>query len=442
MKEFRKQVTRYLQDSDRTVLAGISGGPDSMALLYLLNRHNVNTVVVHCNYQLRGKHSEQDQLMVEQFSSLWKMECISLRLDPGDAEGTNFQQWAREERYRIFRELKSETGASLILTAHHEDDQAETILQKILRGGGLSSWQAMKVWSGDLFRPLLNCKKGEIMQFLHEQSIPYKIDSSNEESTYARNFIRNTWFPEMNRLFPGWKENLLKIPHRAAEFSLLTDSVLDRILDDEFHLNREGFMELDNGLKPVILHRFVERLAPEADLSRGFLDRMEKLDKLQTGKSWTVSEQLNLLRDRGSFVLVSRTADPYDLYRITPEELKDGFLAGHIEMRTEQYQQKIEEGILQLDFDRLLFPLTLRRWEDGDAIRPLGMRGTQSVSDHLTNRKIPAVKKRDAFVLLSFDGTISAVIFPKLKSGPFSGTISETVRCTRKTRNILTIRTR
>lgn len=420
---------------------GASGGPDSMALLYLLHREGIEAVAVHCNYQLRGENSDRDQQLVEEIAFHWGMESVSLKPDPEGSKSGNFQQWARDERYRIFSELKQEMGASLILTAHHEEDQAETILQKMLRGGGLSSWQGMKVLDKDLFRPLLHCTKSEIMQFVQEQHIPYRIDSSNEESTYARNFIRNNWFPEMNKLFPGWKKNLLRVTERAREFQGLTDIVLSNMKEGKGRLNRTRFLSLNSDLRRVIFHRFLETEYRGMDMSRSFLEQLNRLETLQTGGSVSLTTGVRLVRDRDHFV-IDKTRDANDEhYLISREELSDGFHAGQIHLSLKPFQQELDEGNLSLDLSRLSFPLTLRRWINGDSFQPFGMKGTQKVSDHLTNRKVPSPKKKEAFVLLSFDGTISAVIFPYSEDGTLTGTISELYRCTSSTSHILTIQT-
>lgn len=107
-----------------------------MAMLYLLHRFGIDTTAVHCNYQLRGEASDKDQKLVEEICAYWNIECVSMRLDSSEETDGNFQDWARKRRYQAYEDIKKEYNADLILTAHHEDDQLETILQKILRGSG------------------------------------------------------------------------------------------------------------------------------------------------------------------------------------------------------------------------------------------------------------------------------------------------------------------
>lgn len=438
--QFKKCKESYLDLNTDRVIAGVSGGPDSMALLYLLHRHNVDTVVVHCNYQLRGSSSDQDQTLVEEICALWGIECVSVRLDYGNSEGGNFQEWARNERYRIFHEIRIEYEADYILTAHHEDDQIETILQRMLRGSGFASWKGMSLLDGCLMRPLLSVTRSEIMAFVQDYNIPYRIDRTNEESTYARNFIRNHWFPDLNRLFPGWKSNLLLLSDRADEYRLLTDRLYEQLLDEPGRLSRKLFIQLDDLLKPVILHRFIQDSNLDADVSKSFLTNLEVLQSLQTGKGIQVTNSLFLTRDRDHYILTETGSSKEPIIELSEKNLDKGLTLDGLEFILDYQFRGIEESCLQLDAQKLQFPLVLRPWSAGDQLQPLGLGGTQNVADLLTNRKVSAASKKMAKVIESFDETVYAVIFPdNFENGHF-GMISDLVRCDEKTTKTLTIR--
>lgn len=440
-KEFQNQRRVHLSESNIRVIAGVSGGPDSMAMLYILHRFDVDTVVVHCNYQLRGTASDKDQELVEGICMHWNMECVSVRFDSKQESEGNFQDWARQRRYQAFEDIRQEYNAELILTAHHQDDQLETILQKILRGAGLTSWKGMNVLDGYLFRPLLNISKSDIMEFVEECNVPYRIDRTNEESTYARNFIRNHWFPDLNRLFPGWKENLQRVADRAEEFKAMSDLILDKISEGEEALNREKFLELDPKIRPVILLQFIKDSGIEADVSQGFLDNINKLANLQSGKKVQISDQFYMLRDRSFFKIIDASEDDFITQKIQKKQLKTPLQVKAWTFSIEDVPDQFTENILHLDFDQLTFPLTLRTWKSGDIFQPLGLDGSQLVSDHLTNRKISSLLKRRVLVLESFDRTICALIFPanSLDTGQ-AGSISEKVRCTSSTTRTLKIK--
>ncbi len=201
---------------DRFVL-GVSGGVDSMVLMYLLNKLGFESIPVHVNYHKRGAESDKDQFLVEKIAREYGLKLHVHTVLPEDAEG-NFQEWARKQRYRVFREIRVVNRAAGIIVAHHMDDQIETILQKILRGSGMDSWQGMSEFDGEVLRPLLTVSRSDIMQYAEENGIQFRHDQSNFESGYARNFIRNEWMPSMDKLFPGWRSSIMKIPEKAALF--------------------------------------------------------------------------------------------------------------------------------------------------------------------------------------------------------------------------------
>lgn len=411
-----------------------------MAMLYLLHRFDVDSVVIHCNYQLRGEASDKDQELVEDICMHWNIECVSLRFDSKEeSKGHNFQDWARKRRYQAFEDIRKEYDADLILTAHHQDDQIETILQKILRGAGIASWKGMDVLDKNLFRPFLNISKSDIMEFVEEYNVPYRIDRTNEESTYARNFIRNHWFPDLSRLFPGWKENLHRVADRAEEFQAMTDLVLEQVSEGERQMNREKFLELPSKIRPAILLEWIKNSEIDVEVSQGFLTHLDELEELKSGGKIQISGRYFILRDRSFFKLIEDLDNDRIHLEILENQLEDFLEIGGYRFSKEPAPDKFSKGSLHLDFSQLKFPLVLRTWEFGDRFQPLGMEGSQLVSDHLTNRKIPSDLKDQALVLQTFDRTVCAVIFPPNFQSEQIGTISENVRCASVTEKTLTI---
>jgi tRNA(Ile)-lysidine synthase len=439
VKTFQKEIKIYLPEGTNRMVAGISGGPDSMCLLYILHRLNFPVLAVHCNYGLRGDASEQDQQLVEEMCSLWGIDCVTVRFDYNEFNQKNFQAWARDRRYQVFNDLMLENKYDFIVTAHHRDDQIETILQKVLRGAGLSAWKGMDVLDGNLFRPLLTVKKSEIMQFLHDFNVPYRIDSSNEESTYARNFIRNHWFPDLNKLFPGWKNNLLEIPKRAKEFDKMTEYVSRQVLNKAGAIKRDHFLMLDENLRPVVLHSILKKKLPEIHISKTFLNNISGLETIQTGSSITITDHYSIIRDRDIFVITDNRSNAKNSIPITRQQIREGKNVAGFAFKVEDLPELFNPDMLYLDMNKIVFPIRIRTWQAGDSFMPFGMKGTQLISDHLTNRKIPSSVKRSAQVIELSDRTICAVLFPIETGCDELGTISEIFRCTSSTKQTLTI---
>lgn len=411
-----------------------------MSLLYILHRLNIQTTVVHCNYGLRGEESDSDQTMVEEISAMWEMECISTRLDAGEAEGDNFQNWARDRRYQIFRDLKVELHTDYIVTAHHQDDQIETILQKILRGAGMGSWKGMAIVEDDIFRPLLSCSKEMIRIFANEFEIPFREDRSNFTDDYARNFLRNEWAPKLDLLFPGWRENLLKIRQRSEEFSFLTDELLSQIQTRRDCIDRKRLRKIRPSLFPVLILEFIKQNIPDYSVSAGFLDRVTDILELQTGGEIRINDHYSLMRNRDEILLHQNRPEKKREIIIGHEDLDDGEVStGQLSISLKPWNNQLELEALQFDAERFRWPLTLSDWKDGDSIQPLGMEGSQLISDLLTNSKISSAQKKQTKVIQSFDGIICAVIFPHKDKNGRIGVISDRVKCSASTSQTVTI---
>ncbi|MEX1011593.1 MAG: tRNA lysidine(34) synthetase TilS [Balneolaceae bacterium] len=441
IEHVRLQLETALPKRDPLLIAGVSGGPDSMALLYMLHSAGVRSVVVHCNYQLRGIDSDLDQELVEEVASMWGFEVVSLKIDMQRDEAANLQNRAREERYRIFRELIESEGGDAMVTAHHQDDQLETILQKILRGSGIPAWQGMKVWDGLLFRPLLPFTKSQILQFATVMEVPYRLDRSNEEeSGYARNFLRHGWFPVMEKLFPGWRENLLKVPERSAEVQAVVREMAKRLVSDDMGISRMELLSLDKQARGPVLHELLTSIIREGELTEGAVRQLESIAELQTGGSLQIDHSTLLVRDRDQFRIQSTGSGGVAEQLLT---------RGQLEMRAAEWNGyrfsfgewsgKPDQNALEIDTDRLQWPLRLRNWKKGDRIRPLGMAGHQTVADHLTHLKVNAARKEEVPIIESEGGKVAAILLgdPYLKGR--IGTVSEEVKCGPKTAKVLRV---
>lgn len=443
--QIEEKVSRHLKEhfevsASRFVIA-VSGGPDSMALLYILHKLEVDALVAHINYGKRGEASDNDAELVEQMAYEWGFDCHSVKVDSEETDSQNFQQWARKVRYDVFRSLADEYNADGIALAHHEDDQVETIMQKLFRGAGLESWSAMSIWNGELFRPFLETGREEILAYCEQHAVPYRIDESNLGSDFARNFLRNEWLERLDKHFPGWKENVKRIPGQAEIFSKALDWISDRITDDRDRLDRDMLISLEPELTRALILKKMKEIDPDIELARDALKEVDKLHELQTGKSIQLTGSYQILRDRGRFKIVYDRPDALKLLELKKDALEARpFSLNNLVFGIENYADPNFERALYLDADKLSWPLTLRNWKPGDAFQPLGMEGHQKVSDHLTNRKVSAAEKKSAMVIVSFDETICAVIFPPIENRRPPGTIAESVKCDHTTGRSLIIK--
>lgn len=439
VKKIQKQVAGHLEnyfEDESFFIVGVSGGPDSMALLYLFHLLGADALAVHINYGKRGSHSNKDQELVEQMAFQWGFECCSVRLNPEDAKGENFQNWAREQRYQVFRDLKKHYRAEAIVTAHHQDDQIETILQKIFRGSSPTAWQGMKTWDGQLFRPLLTFTKKDILDFCEEKAVPYRIDKSNLENNFARNFLRSEFTEKMDELFPGWKKNLLALPEQGKLFETSIHIVTDQVIDENI-INPGKFSDLPDILKPAVLKTMLDQARQEGKYSRSQLEQLTDIEFMETGRSIQAGDlQFTRARD-GIHLLPANDTQPFSKL-ISKDQAEAGWKSEDIHVKITP--GKNNDHSLALNTELLDWPLTLRTWRSGDKFTPLGMSGTQKISDHLTNRKIPTFSREKALVLCGSDGTIYAIFYPGQAPNGEWGAISDRAKFKPDTQSFLTIK--
>lgn len=428
-------------------VAGISGGPDSMVMLHLFHLMDLPVTVAHVNYGQRATESDRDEDLVRRAAAGYGYDFRLLRANAEELKKGNFQDNARKMRYRFLVEVMQEQGHACITLAHHEDDQIETILFKILRGAGPGSWTGMKVWEEGLFRPLLNCTRGLIEQYAGDKKIGYRIDESNLSSDYARNYLRLIIFPELQNKIPGFRQNILKLPEIVASVDQSMAWIAGKILDKAGHIPAEELLGMDASLRKSLILYLVKSRFGGMSLSSGSLDRLNECENLQTGKFLDLGSGIALFRDQEHFLLQAT----HDEVRDTPlpegatirlSDLEKGSITHHgIMFSIGTGRLPFTGSRLQLDAGRLPDELLLRRWDKGDRFIPLGMEGSQLVSDHLTNRRITGTKKKEALVLEAFDGTVCAVIFPTRISGKEAGTIDARFALDNSSNRILRIET-
>lgn len=439
-KAVKESIDAIFTDSVPALIVTVSGGVDSMCLLHSLYRLNISGIAAHVNYQKRGLDSDKDAELVAEKAGEWGFEFELKIANPKEAEAQNFQQWAREVRYRFFRSLVAERGADGIALAHHRDDQVETILQKLLRGAGMVSWSGMEVWDGELFRPLLSISRQQIEQYAEERGIPYRTDQSNLESDFARNFLRNEWTDKLSEFFPGWKDNVLRVVEQAKNYEHALKWIADRVSDSN-GIKKQAFDNLDPGLKRALVLYLIKKRKPDIQISQRNLYRVSELKKLQTGKRIEITSEFSIVRDRGHYVITRSEENTFKPRTFTRSNLEnsEAEVGSHI-LRVEQFDNPDFSKALFMDADEISWPITLRQWKEGDKLQPLGMQGHQTVAEHLTNRKIGAVNKEKVLVVESFEETLCAIIFPPIKNQSSPGTISEQVKCDSKTKFCLAIK--
>lgn len=211
LKRVQNTVAQYqLWDEKESFVVAVSGGPDSLCLLdvlYLLSRKTGSTIhVVHVNYGLRGRDSDLDEKLVRERARIYKVDLSVFH--PKKTSSRNLEEKLRTVRYQLLEKIRKEKGATLIAVAHHEDDQAETFLLRLLRGSGMRGLSSMLPKNGFVVRPLIEASRKDILHYLTERGLSYRIDKSNEQATFLRNRIRHELIPFLEK---NYQPNIKRI---------------------------------------------------------------------------------------------------------------------------------------------------------------------------------------------------------------------------------------
>jgi tRNA(Ile)-lysidine synthase len=471
-------------------VAGVSGGIDSMVMLYILKQLNCDVVAVHVNYKKRGEDSERDAALVKTICQEYGFDFRCFEYQSDDITSGNFQESARNYRRQKFINTAYEIGANHILLAHHLDDQIETIIQKLFKGAGLNSVTGMNVLEGRYFRPLLHISRDEIETFARIQNVKWNDDTSNKDTSYARNWIRSEFSQSLDGFFPGWRENILKHASRLEAINELLDISVNEIKSSTNELSLSALENKSAALQMVILHHWLHQ--SHIFTSEGTLEQIHRLLTASQGAKVIINEHYELFRERDKLILVE-CSNPMTsiVHRITKNDLKNGVIKlshqnqqiviqlnnvnqngqtiqelsppDDTSVESSEYLKKSYPEVsidrvgkptidnrnssrysespnrLILDADMFNFPLFIQRWEHGDKFKPLGMNTAKLVSDLLTDRKIDSSLKNNAIKITDFDGKICAIIFPHPTSNGQAGNIGEDFKVTEQTNSIIEI---
>ena len=424
-------VSEHLLRVDALYLVALSGGADSVALLLCLKELGYRVEAVHCNFHLRGEESLRDEQFCEDLCQREKIPFHKAHFDTqayADLHKVSIEMAARELRYRYFFQLKEALGADGICVGHHKEDSVETILINLVRGTGLSGLMGIRPRNHDVIRPLLCVTRQEIEDYLQKYAVSFVIDSTNLVDDVVRNKIRLNVLPQLSEINPSVTDAILATANHLSEVDAIVQESLKTALGKAVSFINPATQVSSNSLsnEPFQLDLSVVRSFPSPSyllfhilkplgFSSSQITEMVSLLDGQTGQLWYSSTH-ELTHDRGVFMVLPREeVKPRTL--VIPETgryVYDEQLSLRLTERalTDSSNVSFSKNpmIVDLDVASIRFPLTLRRVAEGDRFTPLGMRGTQLVSDFLTNLKRNRFEKRNQLVLLDATGTILWVL--------------------------------
>lgn len=403
-EKFKQYIYRKkLISADDKILLAVSGGIDSMTMLHLMVECGYTAIAVaHCNFRLRGVDSDRDEELVRRTCSELGVECYVVHFDTiSEAEGSHesIQMVARRLRYTWFNELCDKHLYTKIAIAHHADDSVETFFINLIRGTGLRGLVGIPQAVGSIIRPLLFARRDDIVGYAAENDVEYRNDATNSSLKYLRNRIRWDIIPRLlgtSAAFPStMAENLDRlelvqqfVDERIAEIKskAVSSDNYDYIVD----------LECLKAYKPLqfVLYELLRDFGfggdVVEDLTRGVEQRL-------TGRRYMASGYVATI-DRNRLIISQRTAEMFE-----EETIADSSAYLNIEYLPREVLTTIHApaDTAFLDADTLEFPLTLRRWREGDWFIPLGMAGQKKVSDFLIDTKVSLPDKERGLVLTS-----------------------------------------
>ena len=405
------RIQKYISDNNllnkrSKVIVGLSGGPDSMALIHILIKLGYECIAAHCNFHLRGDASNNDAFFVREWCKERNLPLLMIEFDTNQYATENkisIEMAARDLRYNWFEEIRTNQNANAIAIAHHRDDSVETTLINLIRGTGIKGLTGIPVKNNYIIRPLLAISRSEIMEYLSLNQIPYVTDSTNEEDIYTRNIIRLNVIPLLETINPSVKNSIITTSANLKEVEKIYNQYIQSAIKSVLENDRIDISKLKSTYSQQSV--LFEILSPLGFPPSVVEDISNNLDSIP-GKVY-LSKEYRLLKDR-EYLVISKInreeAFQTQEFLIYSDSINSD-IPFDLKVRKEEYitdfNIKKDNTVMQVDFDKLSFPLTLRKWRKGDWFIPLGMRGKKKLSDFFTDNKFSLFQKEDTWVLLS-----------------------------------------
>lgn len=385
------------------LLLAISGGIDSVVLAHMCHKIGLNIALAHCNFNLRGKESDADEDFVIQLADDLDLEVFVESFDTEDyAKNTkkSIQMAARSLRYNWFEELAKQLNFNYILTAHHADDNLETFLINFTRGTGLDGLTGIPEVNGNIVRPLLPFSRRNIEEYVKENNLKWVEDKSNSSTKYLRNKLRHDVIPILKELNPSLLQSFQNTIHNLQDSKdIIDDEISDLIKQGVIKLNDTGFkLNIDIIKKHKNPKAYLFRFLNDYGFTE-WHDVVGLLDA-QSGK-YVLSEKWRLIKDRGYLLLSEIITKEQESILISESETYIETTFGILHFEEVSEVSNTEKNTIYVDKALLNFPLTIRRWQEGDVFYPLGMTGKKKLSKYFKDEKFSLLDKEQTWLLCS-----------------------------------------
>lgn len=402
--QFENQVSNHFPFlQGKKLLLAVSGGLDSMVLVHLFQQLNYEIVVLHCNFQLRGLESFEDQQFIQEYSNTNAIPFVFTQFDT-EAFAADFkvsiQVAARELRYSWFYEQLAIQKGDFILTAHHADDNLETFLINLSRGTGLEGLTGIPAQNEKVIRPLLSFSRQQIEEYASANKLKWREDSSNASDKYLRNKIRHHLVPLLKELNPNFMSSFEKTQSFLSDAQDLVDDAAIMVYQqvareegEDIYFDLVRLLQLPN--YSSYLYQWLKEFGFTA------WDDIYELVDGQSGKQ-VLAPYFRLIKDRDCLILSPlQSQENQQEFKIESIESKVKFPL-NLDFSTVSKIGVASDSTIFVDQDKLVFPLTLRHWNEGDVFQPFGMEGkSKKVSKLFKDEKLSLIDKEKVWLLCS-----------------------------------------
>jgi len=408
-------MARLCRQSDRLLLC-VSGGIDSIVMLDVLHKGNWNISVAHCNFSLRGDESDGDENFVRDTCQKYGIKFHIIKFDTNSyarEHKVNTQIAARELRYNYFFELKKEFGYDKIVVAHHLDDSIETFFINLFRGTGIKGLSGINDSRNGIIRPMLEVTRAQISDYAISNGLSHREDSSNSHDHYLRNKIRHHIIPAIVSISENFREtmfgNLSRLYDAEKFIETQIDDIKNRICSSDGKTINISSIKNNANFGFIIF-----RILHPYGFSSEVIAQLEKSIQSSETSKWYYGERKRILLEKDLISIIDMDTDNNTI-NINPNRIddskaiiieEDSILIETIHINQIENYKHTPKSVALVDKSKVNFPITIRRWKAGDRIQPLGMRGSKTIGDFLTDRKISIADRSNIMVVEDYSKKI------------------------------------
>lgn len=453
----REKVIKYIEENKLLekkdkVLVALSGGPDSVCLLHMLytlrDIYEFELGAVHINHMLRGEESDGDEEYVEKLCDNLGIKCYVKRIDIdyiAEEQKISLEVAGRQERYKVFEELKKQYGYNKVAVAHNANDQAETILMRLMRGTGLEGLTGIKaIRDGNIIRPILCLNRDEIEKYCESNKLYPRIDSSNKEKVYSRNKVRLDILPYMRENF---NDDIIDSLNRMALLLQKDNEFIEEYSNKCYNvyceegcnglvISKELFIKEKEAIVTRVIKKSFKKISKSyQNFEMKHIYDIATLTQKSSGKMINLTNNIIAQNIYGDIILKVKKSD-----NIVNEAIEVNIDSDFMVLEYGKYKIKFEKNVNKADFsknnliklfdyDKIDKEIIIRNRNDGDKIVPLGMKGSKKLKDIFIDLKVPRDERKD-IPIVAIGERIAWVVGCKT---------SDEFKITKDTKNILKI---